>query len=58
MAGTAASGSPFWHSFNYGRIHFVAFDTDQPWGNGTAQHAFILADLAAVDRSATPIVFR
>ena len=57
MPGTAASGSPFWHSFNYGRVHFIAFDTDQPWAEGSAQHAWIVGDLAAVDRSTTPIVF-
>ncbi len=57
MPGTAASGSPFWHSFNYGRVHFIAFDIDQPWAAGSAQHSWIVGDLAAVDRSTTPIVF-
>ena len=57
MPGTAASQSPFWHSFDYGRIHFLAFDIDQPWSNTSAQHAFITADLAAVDRAKTPLVF-
>ena len=57
MPGTTASGSPFWHSFNFGRVHFVAFDIDQAWHNDSAQYAWIAADLAAVDRSVTPIVF-
>lgn len=56
MPGTATSGSPYWHSFDYGRVHFVAFDIDQPWAAGSAQHAWVAADLAAVDRAATPWV--
>ena len=53
---TNATGAPFWYSFNVGRIHFLAFDIDQTYARGSAQYAFIAADLAAVDRTATPIV--
>jgi hypothetical protein len=49
--------TPFWYSFDAGRIHFLAFDIDQTWTAGSPQHAFILADLAAVDRTKTPIVY-
>jgi len=49
--------TPFWYSWNAGRIHFLAFDIDQPYSAGSPQHAFIAADLAAVDRAATPIVY-
>ena len=50
------TASPFWYSFNVGRIHFLAFDIDQAYSAGSAQLAFVKADLAAVDRAATPIV--
>ena len=49
--------TPFWYSFNAGRVHFLAFDIDQPYEKGSAQYDFILADLKAVDRSVTPIVY-
>lgn len=51
-----AIATPFWYSFNAGRIHFLAFDIDQVHTKGSPQHAFILADLAAVDRKKTPVV--
>ena len=50
------NGGPFWHSYNYGPIHFLAFDIDQAWDAASAQYAFIAADLAAVDRTVTPWV--
>jgi hypothetical protein len=49
-----AVATPFWYSYNVGRIHFLAFDIDQPYTKDSAQHKFILADLAAVDRTVTP----
>ena len=52
-----SSATPFWYSFNAGRIHFLAFDIDQPWSAGSAQHDFIVSDLQSVDRSLTPIVY-
>ncbi len=49
--------TPFYYSFDVGRVHFLAFDTDQPYALGSAQHAFIVADLTNVDRAVTPIVY-
>jgi Calcineurin-like phosphoesterase len=57
MPGVNASGSPFWHSWNYGRIHFLAFDVDQTWTAGSPQYNFIVNDLKNVDRKVTPWVF-
>jgi hypothetical protein len=51
-----AIATPFWYSFNVGRVHFVGFDIDQAHTADSPQYAFIAADLAAVDRQATPIV--
>lgn len=53
---TASSGAPFWWSFNYGFLHVVAMDTDQPWAAGSEQFNWILNDLANVNRSLTPLV--
>lgn len=52
-----ATETPFWYSFNAGPIHFLAFDIDHTWDEGSAQHAFIVADLKSVDRTLTPIVY-
>ena len=57
MGGTNASGSPYFHSFNYGRVHFLAFDIDQDYQVDSPQYQFITADLAAVNRAVTPLVF-
>ena len=56
MPTAASGGGPFWYSWDHGPIHFVAFDIDQPYAAGTAQWAWITADLAAVDRARTPWV--
>lgn len=53
---TNGTAAPFWYSYNVGRIHFVAFDIDQEYRAGSPQYAFLAADLAAVDRAATPWV--
>jgi hypothetical protein len=50
------SASPFWYSYNLGRIHFLAFDIDQTYSLNSPQYAFVVADLLAVDRSVTPRV--
>lgn len=52
-----STATPFWYSYDAGRVHFLAFDIDQPWEAGSAQYDFIVADLAAVDRAKTPIVY-
>ena len=49
--------TPFWYSFNAGRVHFLAFDIDQRYDEGSPQYDFIVADLKAVDRTVTPIVY-
>ena len=50
------NGNEFWYSWNYGPIHHLAFDIDQPYTLGTPQYEFILNDLKSVDRSVTPWV--
>lgn len=52
----AVGGSPFWYSFNYGPVHFVAFDIDQEYSEDSAQYAWIKSDLQQVDRAITPWV--
>jgi len=50
------NGGLFWYSFNFGPIHFLAFDIDQPYEAGTPQYVWMMADLAAIDRAVTPWV--
>ena len=45
-----------YYSFDHGPIHFVQFSTEVNFEQGSDQHAFVIADLAAVDRSKTPWV--
>lgn len=45
-----------YYSFDHGPIHFVQFSTEVNFEAGSDQHAFVIADLAAVDRSKTPWV--
>lgn len=63
---------PFWYSLNYGTAHFVMIDTETDFPAAPDEHdplyagpfgaardrqlAFLEADLAAVDRAATPWV--
>jgi hypothetical protein len=50
------SDAPFWYTFSYGGVFFLAFDQDQDWQVGSPQYTFIVNALAAVDRRATPWV--
>jgi len=43
-----------WYSFDVGPVHVVAMGTEHDFRDGSPQHDWIQADLAAVDRSATP----
>ena len=53
---TKESGSPFWYSWSYGPVHFLAFDSDQDHAVGSDQYNFIVSDLKGLDRSVTPWV--
>jgi hypothetical protein len=55
------SGSSRWYSFELGPVHFAAIDTDAYGFDEVAyvlkpQYEWLAADLAAVDREATPFV--
>ena len=45
------------HSHRQGPVHFLNLNTEMASTNGSRQFAFVDADLAAVDRTATPWVF-
>lgn len=47
----------FWYSFDVGSIHYVHFSSEHDYSAGSAQQAWLRADLAAVDRARTPWVF-
>lgn len=50
------NGNEFWYSWNYGPIHHLAFDADQPYSPGSPQYEFMVNDLKSVDRTVTPWV--
>lgn len=57
MDGGAGSVNNYWWSVNYGGlVHFVALSTEHNFTTGSTQYNWLLADLAAVDRTATPWV--
>jgi hypothetical protein len=46
----------FWYSFDYQSVHFVMLNSEANCSRGSEQHSWLQADLAAVDRCATPFV--
>jgi hypothetical protein len=44
----------FWYSFDVGSVHFVLFSSEHDYTAGSAQHAWLRADLLGVDRARTP----
>jgi hypothetical protein len=50
------SPSPFFYSWEHGLAHFVSISFESGWQAGGAQELWLKADLAAVDRAATPWV--
>jgi acid phosphatase type 7 len=46
----------FWYSFDVGSVHFALLSSEHDYTAGSAQRAWIAADLAAVDRATTPWV--
>lgn len=57
LARRSGSSNSLWYSYNLGLVHFVHISTEVfAWGGGdpVAQQAWLDADLAAVNRSATP----
>ena len=47
---------PFYHAFDQGLVHFVTLSTEHSVEAGSAQIAWLEADLAAVDRCVTPFI--
>ena len=43
-----------WYSFDMGSVHIIMLSTELECGPGSDQYDFLLADLKAVNRSATP----
>ena len=55
-AGPVGSADDGWYSFEQGPLHVVMLHTEMSSKVGSRQHAFVGADLAAVDRTKTPWV--
>ena len=47
-------GRSHWWSADVGAIHLVTLSSEADWTAGSAQHSWLAADLAAVDRARTP----
>ena len=45
----SSSGTDFWHSFDYGGVHFIGISTEHPYYEGTDQLEWIKDDLAAAN---------
>lgn len=43
-----------WYSFNYGNVHVTMMSTEHAFEVGSEQHAWIMKDLANINRTATP----
>jgi acid phosphatase type 7 len=57
MPGAASRGNAnFWFSWDHGPAHWVALSSEHDYAPGSAQLAWLAADLAAVNRSVTPWV--
>jgi hypothetical protein len=52
----AKTATQQWFSVDIGPVHFIQISTDQDFKVGSAQHKFVAADLAAVNRTKTPWV--
>ena len=53
-AGPSSGFGVFWYSFDVGSVHFVLFSSEHDYSPGSAQYAWLRADLLAVDRAVTP----
>jgi hypothetical protein len=52
--GPASGNGIFWYSFNTAGVHVIMMSSEHDPSPGTALGTWLLADLAAVDRSVTP----
>lgn len=43
-----------WYSFDFGPIHFLQYSTEHVFAKGSEQHAFMIKNLASVNRTLTP----
>ena len=50
------SSGKTWYSFDWGNVHVVMMDSEHDWQYGSNQHAWLEANLAAVNRTKTPWV--
>eukprot|EP01116_Phalansterium_solitarium_P007052 TRINITY_DN19529_c0_g1_i1.p1 TRINITY_DN19529_c0_g1~~TRINITY_DN19529_c0_g1_i1.p1 ORF type:complete len:598 (+),score=186.56 TRINITY_DN19529_c0_g1_i1:128-1921(+) len=55
-AGSPGSRNIVWYSFDVGSVHVIHWSSEHDFTPGSVQHQWLLADLAAVNRSRTPWV--
>jgi hypothetical protein len=52
----ASGGSPYYFAVSTGPVRWISLSFETPWAAGSPQHAWAAAQIAAVDRAATPWV--
>ena len=55
-AGAGGAAAVHWWSLELEHMHLVVLSSEADWTEGSAQHTWLAADLAAVDRARTPFV--
>eukprot|EP00128_Syssomonas_multiformis_P008765 Colp12_sorted_trinity150504_noHs@23214 len=55
--GMSSEYKNLWYSFNVGNAHWIILNSYSSFTKGTDQYNWLVADLASIDRSATPWVF-
>jgi hypothetical protein len=53
-AAPASDNSPFWYAYTHGAAHFAVISTEHDISPGSRQYEWLAAELAAVDRCASP----
>ncbi len=53
-SGPSTGFGVFWYSFDVGNVHFVLWSSEHDYTPGSAQEAWLRADLLGVDRGVTP----
>ena len=57
MPAPAKDKDNVWYSVDIGSVHWITLSNYHPFTSGSAQHSWLQADLAGIDRSVTPWVF-
>ena len=57
MPAPATDADNVWYSVDIGSVHWITLSNYHPFASGSPQYNWLKADLAAIDRTATPWIF-